>query len=895
MSNTIKVSVLGDIRDINKKMGQVTNSLGGFEKTSKRVGTMVKGLFAGLAVGQAVQGLKSVVDSASKAQQSLGATETVFGKYADTVIANSDRAAKALGLSANEYRELSNVTGALMNGAGVPMKRLAGLTDDLNSRAADMAATFGGTTKEAVEAISSLMKGEADPIERYGVSIKQSDVNARMAAKGLDGLTGSAKKQAEMQTRLEMLMDKTSKTQGAFKKESGTLAHQQQVLGAQWENMKATLGSALLPIITKVLTVVNDNFVPAFKAAAEIVKPIVARVRDFFTAGEEGTSRLQPLIDFLTGTLVPGFLGIYTALQGLWDKVLPIVEGIAQAFRDKWSEIGPKVTNVFNNVKESVSAALDFVKTVIETVTGIIGIIWDKWGDRIKSHVTNTFSNIMTVVGGALDVVTGIFKTATALLKGDWKGAWNGIKQILSGAMSIVKGIVKQGTQIIKNVMGAAWDVVKSAASKAWEGIKNTVKTAVGNVETTIKGLKGKVTGAVSGAASWLKDAGKKIIQGLIDGIDSMIDSVKGALNKITNKIPDWKGPKEKDKRLLTPTGKWIMAGLVKGLKDGARGVESALKAITDRMAKHFNKKYDSNKKAAAATKAAVKSIKDEYKALKANAKAQDALRGRLADARKAYEDLKKAAADYAKSIASGFKSYASLGNLNSAFTADGMAQQLQDRLAKMKRFAALMATLVKNGLNKDMVAELAAGGVEGGLAYAEALAAGGPAAIKEMNGLQTEINKTANTLGATASNDMYQAGINAAEGLVKGLEAKAKKLEKAAKRLAKAMVEAIKKALGIKSPSRVFKRLGEFTIEGMEIGLADTRGVTRSMRNLSEAMTYAYSPRLTTAAGTGNRGATNVTVQVNVPPTADKATIGREVASALDAFYKEGGRRANL
>jgi hypothetical protein len=66
----------------------------------------------------------------------------------------------------------------------------------------------------------------------------------------------------------------------------------------------------------------------------------------------------------------------------------------------------------------------------------------------------------------------------------------------------------------------------------------------------------------------------------------------------------------------------------------------------------------------------------------------------------------------------------------------------------------------------------------------------------------------------------MYAAGIKAAEGLVKGLEMKKKSIEKAMMRIAKAMEKAIKKALGIKSPSRVMQQVGHFTAEGFAVGI---------------------------------------------------------------------------
>jgi hypothetical protein len=47
-----------------------------------------------------------------------------------------------------------------------------------------MAAVFGGTAADAVDALSSALKGEMDPIERYGVTLNQAAIDAQKAADG---------------------------------------------------------------------------------------------------------------------------------------------------------------------------------------------------------------------------------------------------------------------------------------------------------------------------------------------------------------------------------------------------------------------------------------------------------------------------------------------------------------------------------------------------------------------------------------------------------------------------------------------------------------------------------------------------------------------------------------
>src|SRR5262245_13321923 len=132
------------------------------------------------------------------------------------------------------------------------MDKVTGQTGDLIKKGADLAAQFGGTTKEAVEALGSALRGETDPIERYGVSVKQADIAAQMAADGTDKLTGAAAKQAKTAALLGLITKQSADAQGQFAREADSAAGAQQRTAAKVENLKAKMGEALLPVVSKV-------------------------------------------------------------------------------------------------------------------------------------------------------------------------------------------------------------------------------------------------------------------------------------------------------------------------------------------------------------------------------------------------------------------------------------------------------------------------------------------------------------------------------------------------------------------------------------------------------------------------------------------------------------------
>lgn len=276
----ITVAITSDDKDLDQGLKKSQSKLASFGKSVAKIG-----LAAGIAAGAGIAVLaKQSVDAASAAQQSLGATETVFGKFADSIVKSSERAAGAVGLSANEYRESANKIGALLGNQGVAAKDLAGQTRKLVKQGADLAATFGGPTKDAVDALASAFKGELDPLEQYGISIKQSTINTEALAvanvkstKEFNALSIAQQTAAKQQATMNLLQKQGSKSQNAFARETDTLAHQQQVLAANSENLKAKIGTALLPVVTKFFKYLNDEAAPVLNDLADRYLPTVTR------------------------------------------------------------------------------------------------------------------------------------------------------------------------------------------------------------------------------------------------------------------------------------------------------------------------------------------------------------------------------------------------------------------------------------------------------------------------------------------------------------------------------------------------------------------------------------------------------------------------------------------
>jgi hypothetical protein len=184
-------------------------------------------------------------------------------------------------------------------------------------------------------------------------------------------------------------------------------------------------------------------------------------------------------------------------------------------------------------------------------------------------------------------------------------------------------------------------------------------------------------------------------------------------------------------------------------------------------------------------------------------------------------------------------------GGLNGmSLSAGDVLSNLQDKVQQAEAFAANLRKLKAMGLSSGLLSQIAAAGVDQGSETASALASASAGQIAQMNQMQKGLSAAANQTGGVVADAMYGAGVDSAKGLIKGLQSQQKAIEKHMLKIALAMKNAIKHALGIRSPSRVMHELGGFIAQGLANGI-----------DAGSAMAAAASGRLAGAVVAGASG----------------------------------------
>ena len=407
------------LENVEKRAGRLDGALGKAKVAAKAT---LAGL-AGLAVGAA--------KIASDVEQSAGAVESIYGEHAAGVQALADQAATNVGLARAQYQDLAAVLGAQLKNMGVPMSDLAGQTDSLIVLGSDLAATFGGSTADAVAALSSLMRGERDPIERYGVSIKEADVAAQKAKMGLAGLTGEADRAATTQATLALLNQQTAAAQGAFAREADTAAGAMQRAAAAGTDTGAALGEALLPMVVQ---------------AGGALQGMAGWVRENATvvqvlAGVLGVAALAVVTYNGVMAALPAIKAAATAAQWLWNAsllaspvtwvVLGIVALIAAIVLlvANWDKVVAAAQAAWNTVVAAAQAMGGAIQGLVDRAvarlealrTMLTSALTGAWAaaqaaaGRFSSAVMGFLRPVLDFVGSIASRVNGLFSAARSV------------------------------------------------------------------------------------------------------------------------------------------------------------------------------------------------------------------------------------------------------------------------------------------------------------------------------------------------------------------------------------------------------------------------------------------------------------------------------------------------
>lgn len=472
-SAILAIRIIADATSAAAEMTKAQRQAMSFGDKLKKAGAV-----AGASLGAITIGAKQCVNAAADLQQSVGGVETVFGSSAVQMLEWSRQAARSAGLSQNAYNEMATIIGSQLQNMGMSMEDSASKTNELIHLGADLSSMFGGTTTQAVEALSSALKGEMDPIEAYGISLNDATLQAQAASMGLGDLYKAGDRNAKMQAILAAVTEQSGKAVGNFAREADTAQGQQQRMTAAWENAQAALGQALLPALTVGAQKLAE-FATWVQQNASWITPLVAVIGAFagaivlLNAAWGVYNTVQAIVQATTITTAGAFkllagatgigllIAIITLLVQNWDIVKAAGAAAAQWISDAWGNAVAWIQSAWGNIVGFFQGLWANIQSAAQSAGGMVSGAWDSACSMVRgvwNGITGFFSGIWN------GIVSGVQSVGSRILQ-PFQNAINGIRNAFNGLVSFVQGIWDRITGIFSGIGNAVRGAIDAIGS----------------------------------------------------------------------------------------------------------------------------------------------------------------------------------------------------------------------------------------------------------------------------------------------------------------------------------------------------------------------------------------------------------------------------------------------
>lgn len=352
----VSVGITANTGGLTAGLNRAGNELRTFTRISDRLGRiqLATGFTAlATAAGLAVRAISSVgrainstVQAASSLVEQQNRVNIVFGDSAKAVSQFAQSTAE-IGFSTTEALKAAGTFGTLFDNIGLTTEASAQMSINLVRLTSDMASFNEVSIEEALRAMRSALVGEVEPIRRLGVML--SDATLRQKAFNM-GLTDTVSKTLppaiKLQAAYAAIIEQTGRQQGDFLRNSETLANQQKQLGANFENLRTTIGQAFTPIFLSIVNGINDNIANLKVLAQVFVETFTTATAGIFEA-KTASESFAMIIRALAGgiNVLNGFFQLLYGFSQDVQRGFLNVGGAIYAFLGGFNEFFGEVLN----------------------------------------------------------------------------------------------------------------------------------------------------------------------------------------------------------------------------------------------------------------------------------------------------------------------------------------------------------------------------------------------------------------------------------------------------------------------------------------------------------------------------------------------------------------------
>lgn len=412
------------LKEMESQIKKTTPSIDEISKSMKNVGTTVTKVGAGMSAtitAPLVLLGKEMVQSASDMEENLNKVDVAFGNSSESVKKWAEDSTKSFGLSKNQALEATALYGDMATSMGLTQEEASNMATTLAGLSGDLSSFKNIDIEQAMTALNGVFTGETESLKMLGVVM--TEVNLEEFANKA-GLVYKEMSQAEkVQLRYNYILENTKNAQGDYARTADGTANSIRTMQSSTENLTASLGQHLLPIIT-----------PIIQKLTEII--------EVFGKLPDGMQKTIIVVGIVVGAIGP-LLTALGSLITIAGTLLPLLSTISIAFNPILLAVGAVVlalTLLVSNwdlVIETMTKFDDFLKSVFAIdFTNVFGTVLGGVLNSFFEKVETIWESIKTIFGGIIDFITGVFTL-------NWEKAWEGIKETFLGIWNLIFSSLK--------------------------------------------------------------------------------------------------------------------------------------------------------------------------------------------------------------------------------------------------------------------------------------------------------------------------------------------------------------------------------------------------------------------------------------------------------------------
>ena len=829
---------------------------------------------------------------------------------------------------------------------------------------------YGGTKEEMARLIQDASE-MTDVQKKLGITVDDSSmsfgniVNAISIMQESLGIAGTTSDEAA--TTIEGSMNAAKAAWDNFLNGSGTAEELADAIGTAAGNISKNLGEIiprLAETIPKAAVAVYEqiggNILNSFVSGIDTALPnLLITGTKIISALSSGIISVLPTVGEISLSiatyLLQGFIdNAPTLLSAGADILLNLSQGISEKLPDlaplALQAVLTLAQSIISNAPKIIQAGINIVLALVQGVANsipmlvaqvprIINQFWSNFDKCVLKlaaagvKVITTLAmgivkSIPTIIANARQIASAIFNTISHLNL--LSAGKNIIKTLGSGLKGMNGNIVSIAKQIVNKIKTSFTSINWGEVGKqVINGIKNGVIATASALYDSLKTIASNALNAAKNALGihspskvFREQVGKQIVKGIVKGIKDLEDDLAKTASDVSLLAVD-SAKAAMNQGDLEEAGKLLISSLSDGVKAKSDAADKALQSTINRQIKNVTNKKKYKKYKEQFSEVGKGLIESMSNALSdSTTKITEQAQAKIEELSHSYQAAYDEVANKQSSLLSKMSDVSNMYDLDSQIE---KISRYQDQLGRLKGRIpeSLMDEILGMGVSEannftEYLNGLADEQLSAYIGKWEQIQNTSKSYSdqffkNELDTIKNSYNREVDNVMSDAKQQMEQAGINVAKGLISGLQSQTKNMSKTAKKIAKQLINDFKTAFKIKSPSRVMQNeVGSFLPPGITKGflkqLPDTEksiieGISDTVKSVQRRISgLQYSAPAPTMLLAGTNQAPNITVvnsqpvqlnaEIHTDVDLDGRAVGKGVTTYVNQFMNDASNR---